>query len=99
MMKFVPSLEYASNSPFLGKIVNSASDSGVKYALNYACCLLMFVSLNETLVVLWIPELIVIISSSFGSIASKNNLYLFEKIKIRKNFLITSNNHLIIWKL
>ena len=60
--------------------MNSASESGVKAAVNSAICLLLFVSLNETLAVLCRTELMCIISSSFGSVASKvirNLIFLF----------------------
>ena len=58
--------------------VNSESDSGVKYASKGALLLSILVNLKVTLVVLFIGDLIEIISSGLGGSASKLTLNLID---------------------
>lgn len=74
-MKVVPSVPNFSNSPLLGIIVNSASLSGVKEAVNGANYFLKFVSLKETEEVLLRGDYKTILSSSLGGLASRDILY------------------------
>lgn len=74
--KVVPSLPYDSSIPFLGYTANSLSDSGEKFATKGANYFDLFVNLKDILDVLCKSELIVIKSSTSGSVASTSMKYL-----------------------
>ena len=73
-MNVVPSVPCRSMSPYLGIIVNSGSESGVKTAVKKAVFFLWLVNLNETDEVLFNGEEITIRSSSLGAVASNITL-------------------------
>ena len=83
-MNVVPSRPYDSKLPDLGITENSASESVVKEAVKGVKLFDLFVSLNVTLVVLFNAELIQIISSSLGSVASKVILNLFKMVLFKQ---------------
>ena len=86
-MKTVPSLPYDSSYPDFGNTVNSLSDSEENTATNGVKCFELFVSLNETLAVLWSDELMTITSSGSGSLDCSSMKYLH----LPPAFRVTSN--------